>query len=323
MILTVTLNPLLENRLYFESVSIKGNNRANKQAYKSGGKGINISRQLNLFGLKNMAFTFLGGNNGKKLRQILNEEKINHSPVSCKNDTRAASIIIDEKSKSLTTYFEPDSEISEKEVNEFKDKLKKAMNNCSVVVFAGSSPCEATDSIFPYGIEIANKLDKFSILDTYGRHLDECVKQSPTAVHNNIAETEKSLGKSLKSEQDIIEHLKYLYDNKVKLSFITNGDKPTYASKYDFIYKIMSPSVKCIDPTGSGDAFVSGIIYGLEKALVFDDFIRYASALGALNASRWEVCTVNPREAEELKTKVEVEPIGKKMKIIDDSPNYQ
>ena len=63
MVLTVTINPLLEKKLFFKSLAGK-NNRASEQLYFAGGKGINISRQLDFLGIKNHAITFLGGANG-------------------------------------------------------------------------------------------------------------------------------------------------------------------------------------------------------------------------------------------------------------------
>ena len=60
MILTVTLNPLLEKRLEFQSVELGKDQRAKNEFYAAGGKGINVSRQLNLLGVKNSAFTWLG-----------------------------------------------------------------------------------------------------------------------------------------------------------------------------------------------------------------------------------------------------------------------
>ena len=47
MILTVTINPLLEQRLTYKKVSFKIQNRNGKLKLAAGGKGINVSRQLN------------------------------------------------------------------------------------------------------------------------------------------------------------------------------------------------------------------------------------------------------------------------------------
>ena len=82
MILTVTLNPLLEHRLTYETLKIGKENRNAKEFYKAGGKGINVSRQLNFLSVDNIAFTFLGGSNGKFLKKLLAEEKINFTSIS-------------------------------------------------------------------------------------------------------------------------------------------------------------------------------------------------------------------------------------------------
>ena len=75
-----------------------------------------------------------------------------------------------------------------------------------------------------------------------------------------------------------------------------------------------------MDTTGSGDAFVAGIIYGFEKAMVFDDIIKFASAAGAANATSWETCNADIKLIEQIIQSVAVTPIGKKMKIINDDP---
>ena len=65
MILTVTINPLLEKVLFFNLLDNNTAQRSYKEELRAGGKGINVSRQLNMLGVENLAFTFLGGNNGK------------------------------------------------------------------------------------------------------------------------------------------------------------------------------------------------------------------------------------------------------------------
>ena len=322
MILTVTINPLLERRLFYNEIEPGKNHRAYKEFFTAGGKGINVSRQLNLLGIKNSAFTFIGGNNGKIFRHLLNAEKIDFSLVATKSETRSANLIIEENKPRITTFFGLNSSFTSEEAAEFKHKLDKMIQNCSIVVFSGSSPCETTNDIFPYGIELANRYDKISILDTYGAHLKDCIDSSPTVIHNNIAEVEKSFGVSLEDEKSKMDYLKELYSKKIKLAFLTDGANSSYAAKFDFDYKITPPKVKAIDSTGSGDAFVSGIVYGMENSLVFNEFVKIASALGAANAAKWETCSVSKEELNSYLDQVKIDTIGKKMKIIDDSPNY-
>ena len=76
MILTVTLNPLLEKRLFFDNFLCSNSNRSYKEEFRSGGKGINVSRQLNHLNINNQALTFLGGTSGKILRSIYHSEQL-------------------------------------------------------------------------------------------------------------------------------------------------------------------------------------------------------------------------------------------------------
>ncbi len=322
MVLTVTLNPLLENRIEFESIKLGAVSRGSNKEFKAGGKGLNVSRQLDYLSIKNVALLFLGGNNGKTLRKILIDENVDFASISCKSETRAATLAIEKSKKRITSLFEPSGELTENEINEFKTKLIKMIQNCGIVVFSGGVPNKKAASIITYGIELANELDKISILDTYGEHLQDCINAGPSIIHNNVQELENSLAIELNSEENKVKLLKEFYNKGIKLAFITDGLKPTYASKFDFIYKIEAPKIKRIDATGSGDAFVAGITYGLEKSLVFDQFVKIATALGSLNTSKWDVCTGKLDEIESTIDAIKIKPIGKKVKLIDDSPTH-
>jgi len=322
MVLTVTINPLLERRLFYSSVNKGKVNRSSNQVFQTGGKGINVSRQLDVLGIKNIALTYLGGPTGKLMRNTLIAEGINFTAVSTKNDLRSATVVIEDETNIVTSYFSPDFEINQKEADEFKNKLEKMIPNCSIVVFSGSSPKGPAEEIFPFGIEIANKHGKIAIVDTYGNHYKNCLEAAPFCVHNNVQEIKKSLNITLSSEKKKIEFLGKLYENSVKMSFLTDGSNNFYVSKFDFFYRITPPKIVEKDATGSGDSFVSGIIFGLEKSLVFDDFVKFATALGAENACDIKTSVVEKKHADELLKKISIIPVGKKMKILDDSPNY-
>jgi len=90
---------------------------------------------------------------------------------------------------------------------------------------------------------------------------------------------------------------------------------------FDFHYRITLPKIDAKDSTGSGDAFTSGLIYGWQKKLNFEELLRFAAALGICNAKSIEVCDVGIEDALSISEKIVISSIGKKIKIINDLPD--
>ena len=321
MVLTVTINPLLERRYYYSALDFSSVNRGGRLKLIAGGKGININRQLNKLGLKNIALLFTGGNNGKLIRESLHKEKIYYSDIITKNENRDSAIIINESSKKIYSFFRNDPQFSTSEVDSFILKMEKMIATCEIVVFSGSSPCKETDVIFLEGLKIAKKFDKISVCDTYGNHLKECIKESPTIVHNNSDEIHSSINIELRNEDEYFTLLDSFYSKGIKQTFITNAEKPFYSSNFDFHYKITLPKIDTIDSTGSGDAFTAGIIYGWHHKLNYESQLRFASALGVLNAQSLEVCDVSNEDAKAIVDQIKINSVGKKLKQIHDLPD--
>lgn len=320
MILIITLNPLLEERFTFKKVVRGEVNRNSAVEIKPGGKGINVSRQLKKLGIDSYNLILSGGTRGKAYRDILRKENFSFSSIQTNTETRFASVIIEEDDKIITSYFSPDPSITSKEKNEFLDKLDKMIQNCEMVVFSGSSP-EGAEEIILQGIHLANKYDKVSVCDTYGYYLNEVFSSSPTIVHNNIKETEQSLNIQLNTEKEVLSFLNSLYNKQIKRAYLTDGDRPLYASNFDYFYKSFPPSIKAVDATGCGDSFVAGIIYGWHNNLVFEDSLRFATALASLNALSFEVSNIEAEDAVKSADTVVLNTVGKKLKLIDDSPH--
>ena len=320
MILTVTINPLLERRFIFKKITHCYENKQGKEELKAGGKGINVSRQLNKLNVQNLAFTFLGGNNGKLLKNVLSQEAINFTFVRTSSETRNAALSIDKSQKTLTTFFGQNTEVSMEETDEFKTKLGKMIQNCEAVIFSGSSPCRTADLIFPFGIKIANRFDKISICDTYGEHLKDCIEMGPTVIHNNVNETERSLKINLQTEKEKCDYLDFLYSKNIKQAYLTDGAGESYCSNFDYHFKVKLPKVQSIDSTGSGDSFVAGIAYGWHNNLTFENSLIIASSLGTSNSLSFETSNVLLKDAEAFNNSIIIQPIGKKMKIVDVSP---
>ncbi len=320
MILTVTLNPLLERRISYKNIKYGSENRGGQLNVNAGGKGINVSRQLKNLGVDNIALSFAGGLSGKEFKDFIHHEGIKSVLIRTEAATREALISIEKSGKSVTTCFSLNTVISSREAGEFKIKLEKMIPNYEIIILSGSSPCSETDSIFPEAIEWGIKNDKIVICDTYGKHLNDCLDATPTIIHNNLDEINNSLGLNLKSDDDKIGFLNSLYEKNIKQAYITDGANPFFASNFDFHFKVEVPVVNMVDPTGSGDAFTAGIAMGWENDFIFEENLRTATALGAANAATFDICNLGVDDYLGLKDSVIISPVGKKMKPIDVTP---
>src|SRR3989339_149411 len=60
-----------------------------------------------------------------------------------------------------------------------------------------------------------------------------------------------------------------------KIVVITDGSKPVHAIYEDKIYRKEYPLTKVVDPTGAGDAFASGFVYGIMKGMDIESCLDY------------------------------------------------
>lgn len=313
MILTISLNPLLEKTFFYEKIISGEVNRAVSVSVNAGGKGINVSRQLNYLSIDNLATGFLGGDSGKRLKSILYRENIKNSFLQIKSETREGIVVVQNQLEH-TSFFEPDPIITKSEVDEFIEKTKRSILNSEMVIFSGSAPTnpvgEDCTRLFTELISYGNENDKFTIVDTYGKNLREIYSAGPMIAHTNKKEIESSLGITLTTDDDVLTFLKSKAVEGIKIFILTNGEKPFFAVNQKYLYRIEPIKVDTVNPTGSGDAFMAGFIFGLHNNLPFEDILRFATACGSLNASMMDVCRVKRDEIENSLTFVKVQKLN-------------
>lgn len=309
MILTITFNPLLEKTFFYKKINLTEINRAVSSKISAGGKGINISRQLNLFKTDNLATGFLGGDNGKRLKQILYKENIKNSFISIKSETREGFVTFDKSNLSLYTFFSPNPKIEQSEISELIEKTKKIILNCEMVIISGTYPDDNCLDAVKDLIKFSNNKDKIVLFDINTTAIKEILECKPLIIHLNKDEVESSFGIKLSTGEDKINFLKTIDKDGIRIFLLTDGKEPFYASNHSFIYECFPPSLDCINPTGSGDAFVSGFVYAFHNNLPFEESLKLAIACGSLNANSLEVCQVDFNKALELSHSIIVKKI--------------
>jgi tagatose 6-phosphate kinase len=90
---------------------------------------------------------------------------------------------------------------------------------------------------------------------------------------------------------------------------ITDGGAAFYAGLQDHVWNITPPRVKTINPTGSGDAMIAGILYGFRQGWRFERCLAFGAAAGAANARKWEVAHSMLEEIMALESEVVMQRI--------------
>ncbi len=291
MVYTVTLNPALDYTLKVSEVK-KDVQTADKCTLSYGGKGINVSVILSNLGIKNTALGFIGGLSGEKLRQLVEEERINTDFIKIDGDTRinvkitgAKNLIVNAKGPSVTLK---DEQLLLKKLSQVKDG--------DYVVLSGSVPASMGENSYDRILDSLKNKKINIVVDTTGKSLKNTLKYKPFMIKPNNYELEEFFSKSLKNKNDIINAAKELQNYGAKNVLVSLGKNGMIlVDENGEINKepIIDGEVK--NTTGCGDSAVAGFIAGYIK----NNNFRYALKLA-------NVCANATAFSDKLASKAEI-----------------
>jgi 1-phosphofructokinase family hexose kinase len=308
MIVTVTLNPMLDKTVMVDRLRRGEIHRASKVDCVVGGKGVNVARQLQRFGVATIATGLLGGEVGGQLARLLSAEGLQHDFFRIAGMSREG-VTYREPDNTWTAVFEPPHQVTSREAEELVLHCSRLLTGASWVVCSGSSPSPETDGTYARIITAARGHGCKTYLDSYGTAFREALHVRPTVVQCNRAELAASFGKSVASEGELRHVLTEIIDRGVGMVIVTDGSRPAFAAQGNAVWKVIPPSVPSVNPTGSGDCLAAGVVKELDNARSFESALRYGAAAGAVNATRWDVAAVSTGEVENLAPAVRIEKL--------------
>jgi 1-phosphofructokinase family hexose kinase len=311
MVTTITLNPMLDKTIHVDQVKRGSVNRASRMEMAAGGKGINVSRQLKCLGIKTVATGFLGGEIGAIVSRLMTEETIEHDFVHTAASTREGFTYL-EADGTWTAIFEPSAAILQSEANELNQKIGELASKSTWVVCGGSSPGKEADDIFAKTIALAHQHRVSSVLDSYGRAFELGLKEHPTIVKPNKHEFEMTFHQSLATESDCVGAVGFLLEQGARYAILTDGDEAFYAGTDGYLWKVTPPHTKTVNATGSGDAFVAGVLYGFHQNWKFERSLVFGAAAGAANACVWEAANLGLQEILALEGRVRIQSTNRR-----------
>lgn len=306
-VLTVTLNPAIDVRYNVENFKLGNVNRTQGIEKNAGGKGINVSRIINLLGGDILATGIVGGFTGKLFLKKLNENSIKNNFLESEYETRTCIAIIDEKIDGIIEILESgkgDMEVC----NLFIKKYLEILEDKEIKVICGSgSLLKGIDPlIYNTLIEEGNKRGIKFILDTSGSILVKGIEAKPFLIKPNQEELEDILGRKLNSIEEIAEAARELMKKGAENVMVTLGGAGALLITPERVYRGTFPKVEIKNTVGSGDSTVGGFAYALSQGKDLAECFRLGIACGTTNAMLDSTGTIDMDILNNILPKIEI-----------------
>lgn len=308
LVVTVTPNPMLDKTLAIPALRRGEITRATALELRAGGKGINVARQLHRLGAPTLALGFLGGPTGAVVQALVEAENIPHEFITIAGTTREG-FVLREVDGTATSVFEPAPEVTPAETDRLIRQAGRLAEPGGWLVGSGTIPSPALNHLYAELIESANQCRVNTFLDATGEPLRRGLAARPMLVKPNREEFETTFSSRLESEADLIAALKQLQGAGARYAVLTDGGAPFHAASPENVYRVTPPKIRAINPIGSGDAMVAGLIHGFREGWPFDRTLAYATAVGAATALKWAIADALPEEIAALLEDVRVETL--------------
>ena len=301
------MNPSVDIAYQLPTFKLDDVNRVSNVNKSAGGKGLNVTRVLKEIDEDLTATGLVGGDLGNYIKSQLDQGAIHHDFYQIKGNTRNCIAILHEGLQ--TEILESGPTISDVEGEAFKNHFESLLKDAEVVSISGSTPSGLATDYYAELIMIANAKEVPVVLDTSGESLRQVLLSGhkPKVIKPNVDELSQLLGRELDKDLNLLkEALQDSLFNGVEWVIVSLGSEGAFAKHHDLYYKVDIPTIDIVNPVGSGDSTVAGIVSGITRN--YDDvtLLKHANVLGMLNAQEEITGHVNLNHYEALFNKIQV-----------------
>ncbi len=205
MIITLTLNPAVDETVWVDRLHPGEVHRVYETHLDPAGKGINASRMVARLGCATIAFGLVAGDAGDMVEKALRAERVQHHFVRIPGETRINFTVVEKESGRASSFYAPGPDIPPDALATLEQMLGFWMRAGRVLVLAGSSPPSVSTGTYAKYVRAGREAGIQVFLDTSGDALREGLDARPHLIKPNVAEAEELLGRRLEGEAEVIE----------------------------------------------------------------------------------------------------------------------
>ncbi len=287
MIYTVTFNPAIDYIVNVNAFKTGEVNRVNNDIKYPGGKGINVSRVLNNFGVGTKALGFIGGFTGDFIKNYIEDEGVKTDFIKVEEDTR---INVKLKSDEETEINGYGPNITEENLNSLFDKIKK-LNNDDILVLSGNAQKSVPRDIYAQIQNICIQNNVKVVVDTTGEALLNTLNNRPFLIKPNIHELSEMLNVDIDNIDDTIHYAKKLVDMGAQNVIISMAGDGALLICDEGIYNASTLNGEVKNSVGAGDSLIAGFLASYYKEKDILKAFKLGIATGSATAFSLDLCT--------------------------------
>jgi 1-phosphofructokinase family hexose kinase len=310
MIVTVTLNPAIDQTLVLPKFVAGDTIRVRSSRFDPGGKGINVSRVIRELGGESLAMGFAPGGLGRYIEQTLESQGIATDFVHTRGETRTNITILDESRHIHTILSDPGPPTDIRYIDELRTRLRNRLHAGDWLVLAGSIPPPLDAHVYTDILREASEIGAHTVLDADGEALAAGTNACPEMVKGNRRELERLLGRHLDDESSTLQAAVQVHDRGIHSVVVTRGREGAVASTDDMLFRGVAPRVRAVSAVGSGDALLAGVVLTLSRGGAMEDALRLGIAAGTASVLNPGTELCHRREVDILAPRVKVQPIA-------------
>lgn len=285
-ITTITLNPAVDQTLYFSQFNVGQVNRVRKEQLDPAGKGINVAKVIKSLGYDVTVTGFLGRENAHVFEEHFQTHKIHNHFVKLDGATRVNIKVVDETNDQVSEINFPGIRCSDSNLLDLKNVIKELAEESEIIVLSGSLPEGAPQDIYQEFIKILKRYDCKVFLDTSGEALKKGIKAKPDVIKPNVDELSQLIGQSLEHEADVLRAIDELIAGGISEVVVSLGEKGSLVAYKTKRLLVRSPNVQVRSTVGAGDALVAGLVLAEAKGMSLEEQVCWATAVAAASVSQ-------------------------------------
>lgn len=292
-VVALTLNPAIDKSSSVGHVLAERKLYCKPPRFEPGGGGVNVSRAMRKLGGESTLLYPAGGLVGERLKELLDQEGLDHRPFPVDGMTRESLIILEETTGLQYRFGMPGPEFRGEEWAAFLKELETMEPSADYLVASGSLPPGVPADFYAQVARLARERGARTIVDSSGEALRQALKEGVYLIKPNLREFRNLVGEDIEEESEIkAEAWKMIERGLCEVVVISLGAGGALAVSELFSERIVPPTVPIISKVGAGDSMVAGIVLSLARETPLRESVLFGVAAGtaAVMTTGTELC---------------------------------